>query len=170
MRRGGRGPGTLIVEELKRAGIRLVASLPDEWLKELLDLRDKDPHFIHVPVSREDEGVGVCAGYQMGGGEAALIVQNTGLFLSANAIIALINTFRIPLLMLVSNRGDIDDAKVYQVPKALYSAPLLDALHVARFEVKGPEDAGTISKAHTFSKLSQLPVAVLLSRRALVGP
>jgi hypothetical protein len=75
-------PTSLIVEGLKRAGIDLVASLPDKWLGDLIDTIAADAAFTHVRVTREDDGVGICAGAYLGGRKAALVCQNAGLLLA----------------------------------------------------------------------------------------
>ncbi len=41
-------PAGLIVAGLKRAGIDLVASLPDQWLGDLIGRCDADPDITHV--------------------------------------------------------------------------------------------------------------------------
>ena len=69
-------PGSLIVAGLKRAGIDLVVSLPDQWLGDLINRCDADPDIMHVKLAREDDGVGICAGAFLGGRKAA--IRNRG--------------------------------------------------------------------------------------------
>ena len=52
-----------IVEQLARSGIRLVASLPDDWIADLIHTVEKDARFKHVPVNREESAIGLCSGY-----------------------------------------------------------------------------------------------------------
>ena len=54
-------PSLAIYRGLKRAGIDFATSVPCVNLQELLDLVDIDPETIHVPVTREEESVGLCA-------------------------------------------------------------------------------------------------------------
>ena len=159
----------LILEELKKCGIKYLATLPDNWLKEILELVASDPDFVHIPMAREDEGIGICAGLYFAGKESALIIQNSGLFLCCNAIEELGIKYRLPIFMLVSNRGDLYDDAGFHVTKALITGPLMDALGVHHFEVQGPEEVGKISLAHRFCKLSQMPVVVLLGKEVLAG-
>ena len=43
--------------ELKKCGVRLAASLPDDWVAPLIRRLDADPEIRHVPVGRESEAV-----------------------------------------------------------------------------------------------------------------
>ena len=56
-----------IADELAGSGVRLVASLPDNWISELIREIDGDQRFQHVPVNREESAIGLCAGAYMGG-------------------------------------------------------------------------------------------------------
>ena len=51
-----------IVEEVARAGVKLVASLPDGWITGLIEKFDGDRRFRHVPVNREESAIGLCSG------------------------------------------------------------------------------------------------------------
>ncbi|MGH7784047.1 MAG: sulfopyruvate decarboxylase subunit alpha, partial [Candidatus Binatia bacterium] len=51
-----------IVGGLKGAGISLVATLPDINLADLLREVEDDQEILHVPLCREEEGMGICAG------------------------------------------------------------------------------------------------------------
>ena len=52
----------IILEGLKEAGVDLIATLPDINLKDLLRLVEADGQINHVPLCREEEGIGICAG------------------------------------------------------------------------------------------------------------
>ncbi|HSK29762.1 MAG TPA: sulfopyruvate decarboxylase subunit alpha, partial [Candidatus Limnocylindria bacterium] len=69
-----------IVNGLKGAGINLVATLPDVNLSDLLREVDEDRNLIHVPLCREEEGIGICAGGYLVGKKCAAIMQNGGFF------------------------------------------------------------------------------------------
>ncbi len=60
-------PSLAIYRGLKRAGIDFATSVPCVNLQQLLTLVGEDPEIIHVPVTREEEGVGLCAGAWMAG-------------------------------------------------------------------------------------------------------
>ena len=98
-------PAELIVAGLKRAGIDLVASLPDQWLGDLIARCEADSDITHVKLAREDDGVGICAGAFLGGRKAALICQNAGVLLSVNALGGIAFHHQIPFLVIAAQRG-----------------------------------------------------------------
>ncbi|MSQ51869.1 MAG: hypothetical protein EXR28_08270 [Betaproteobacteria bacterium] len=63
-----------IADLLAESNVKLIASLPDNWISELIQEIDGDSRFKHVPVNREGSAIGLCAGSFMGGvGSAALM-------------------------------------------------------------------------------------------------
>ena len=59
--------GDKVFRGLKSGGIDLVTSVPCVKFGPLLDMITADPDIKHVPVTREEEGIGICAGAFMGG-------------------------------------------------------------------------------------------------------
>ena len=47
---------TAILASIKKAGINLVASLPDINCLDLINILERDADIIHVPLCREEEG------------------------------------------------------------------------------------------------------------------
>jgi sulfopyruvate decarboxylase subunit alpha len=162
-------PASLIVEHLKKAGITIVASLPDRWLGELIERLDADPEIIHVPLAREDDGAGVCAGAYLGGRKAALVCQNAGLLLAANALAGFAHHHQIPFLALAAMRGAFDDGFYYQMYKGRVTIPVLQGLGLPHWVVEGPEQFSLIEQGARQAFFSRLPVVLLLRRRALVA-
>lgn len=159
----------LIVEQLKRAGIDLVATLPDAWLSGLLETIDADPAITMVRVTREDEGVGICAGAFLGGRRAVLVAQNAGLLLSANALAGLAMHHQIPLLLLLAQRGGADDDQYYQVYKGRVTAPVARAIGLPCHMIAGVGDYRLIEEGARQAYLARSPVVLLLERQALLG-
>ena len=56
-----------IVEGLKKAGIDFVATLPDEKMVEVIRTVEGDLELKHIPLCREEEGIGICAGAYLAG-------------------------------------------------------------------------------------------------------
>jgi sulfopyruvate decarboxylase subunit alpha len=162
-------PATEILASLKRAGITLVASLPDQWLGELIKRCDGDPEITHVKLAREDDGVGFCAGAFLGGRRAALICQSAGVLLSVNALGGMAFHHQIPFLILAAHRGCFDDGYYYQVYKGRTTGPVLEALGLPYYVIDGPEHFAMIEKAARQSFLMRLPLVLLLRRRSLVS-
>jgi sulfopyruvate decarboxylase subunit alpha len=155
-----------ILRCLKDAGVTFVASLPDGSLASLIEVLDQSNDFIHVPLSREEEGVGVCTGAYFGGRRCALLMQNAGLLNSCNGIVTTALQFEIPMLLLVLYAGARGDMAFPQLGQ--YTEPVLSALRIPHYLLddlaKAPElIGGALTQAYNFKK----PVAILLDKGVL---
>ncbi len=158
----GMDPSLAIYRGLKRADINFAASVPCINLQQLLVLVGDDPHIIHVPVTREEEGVGLCAGAWMGGQRTALIMQNSGLGNSINALASLDLLYGIPLLMIISHRGCEGEPIVGQVPMGWLTPKLLDAMQIPRFTPVPGAAEETVAVAWGVAVAEHRPAAMLL--------
>jgi sulfopyruvate decarboxylase subunit alpha len=155
-------PSLAVYQGLKLAGIDFVASVPCINLQHLLELIDADLEIIHIPVTREEEGVGICAGAWMGGRRPALLMQNSGLGNSINALASLDFLYGIPLLMIISHRGCEGEPIVGQIPMGRLTPTLLDAMDITRFSPSPAEATKIVADAWSHSVGQNKPVAVLL--------
>ncbi|MEI8004145.1 MAG: sulfopyruvate decarboxylase subunit alpha [Methanothrix sp.] len=155
-------PSLAVYQGIKRAGISFVTSVPCVNLQELLALVGCDPDIIHVPVTREEEGVGLCAGAWMAGRWPALLMQNSGLGNSINALASLDMLYGIPLLMIISHRGGRGEPIVGQVPMGQLTAPLLEAMNIPQFTPCQEEAEETVAHAWKTAAKERTPVALLL--------
>jgi sulfopyruvate decarboxylase subunit alpha len=163
-------PAAQILDHLKRAGINLVVSLPDQWLGELIRRCEEDPAITHVRLAREDDGVGICAGAFLGGRKAALVCQNAGVLLSVNALSGLAFHHQIPLLILAAHRGCFDDGYYYQMYKGPTTERVLGGMGLPYYVIDGPQQFSLIEQGARQSFLSRLPLILLLRRGALLAP
>jgi sulfopyruvate decarboxylase subunit alpha len=155
-----------LVTGLKDAGINLLATLPDINLADLLREVDADHDFIHVPVCREEEGVGICAGAYLVGKKCATIMQNGGFFNSNNAIVSTLLQYQIPLLMLIYYAGDIGD-RTFSTTGSM-TEPVLNALGIRYYIMRDIDDAPElIKRAQVLTEDAKRPVALLLTKEAL---
>ena len=155
-----------IVDGLKRAGINFVATLPDINLADLLREVEEDRDFIHVPVCREEEGIGICAGAYLVGKKCAAIMQNGGFFNSTNAIVSTSLQYQIPILLLIYYAGDIGD-RTFSTTGGL-TEPVLQALGIRYYVMRDTGDAPElIKRAQILADDSKRPVALLLTKEVL---
>jgi sulfopyruvate decarboxylase subunit alpha len=160
-------PTRQLLEGLRRTGHTIVASLPDKWVGDLVSAVAADPDFTHVPVTREDEGVGLCVGAYLGGRRGALVCQNAGLLLAGNALAGYAHLHQIPMLILCAYRGRQDDAYYYQTYKGRVTPGVLDGLQVPYRVVETPDRLGELDDLARMAFLYRTPVVMLLSQRAL---
>ncbi len=152
-----------IYQGLKKAGIDFVVSLPCVNLGKIIEMVDCDEEITHVPVTREEEGFGICAGAYLGGKKTAILMQNSGLGNSVNVLASLYKLYKLPILMVMSHRGTEGEFMSAQIPMGEATPGVLDTLEIAYFLPKTPEDAyKALSEAWLLSEMGGSPTAMLL--------
>jgi sulfopyruvate decarboxylase subunit alpha len=155
-----------VIAALKRAGVNFVASLPDASLVPLIQGFEADSSLIHVPLSREEEGVGVCMGANLAGKRCALVMQNAGMLNSCNALTTTARQIEIPMLLLVLYAGAANDMSFPML--GLVTEPVLDALGIPNYVLNSLDDApNLIAGAVVQAYNAQRPVAILLPKTVL---
>jgi len=155
-----------ILAGLKEAGINLVASVPDINMLQLINLLSEDKEIAHVPVGREEEGIGVCAGAHLAGKQPAMLMQNGGLLNSCNGLTTTALQFGIPMLLLVYYAGDMGDNAFHMV--GLATEPVLQGLGIKYTVMRDPAKVKQdIAGAVMAAAGSKRPVALLLTRAVL---
>src|SRR5215470_16594381 len=138
---GLRGSG--IIAEIKASQIEFVISVPDITTSEGL-LRplsqSTTPRLIRV--CKEDEGVGICAGLAYAGRRSLLLIQQTGLLDSINAMRGVAVEYALPICMMVGLLQK--EPGVPPMQSKLYGVrivePILDAMGIAYHEIEEEAD------------------------------
>jgi sulfopyruvate decarboxylase subunit alpha len=155
----------LIYRSLKDCDIRLMSALPETWLVHLIRLADEDPEVTLVRLAKEEEGVGISAGAHLAGVHSAMLMQNHGFLASINGIVSLAHLYKIPLLMLISYRGEFGERDPWQTQGGGSTEPLLQALGIPYQFLDDPAHvARRVRKAQTLAESALKPVALLLCR------
>ncbi|MEA4956360.1 hypothetical protein SDC9_03752 [bioreactor metagenome] len=152
-----------VYQGLKSAGINFIVSVPCVNLGRILELIDDDEEIVHVPVTREEEGLGVCAGAYFGGKKTAILMQNSGLGNCVNALGSLYQLYSLPLVMIMSHRGTEGEPIIGQVPMGKATPEVLTAMGLDYFNPKSPNDAKKIiSNSWDLSIDKGSPISILL--------
>jgi sulfopyruvate decarboxylase subunit alpha len=155
----------LVYDALLAAGVEVISALPETWLVHLIRLADDDPGMTLVRLAKEEEGVGISAGAHLAGKKAAMLMQNHGLLQSVNGIVSLAQLYKIPLLMLISDRGHLGEPDPWQTQGGKVTRPVLDALGIVTDELRDPGQVQVqVARAMTLAQSSLSPVALLLTR------
>ena len=77
------------------------------------------------------------AGAHLAGRKSAMLMQNHGLLQSVNGIVSLAQLYKIPLLMLISDRGHLGEPDPGR-PRGRATRPILDALGIVHDELHDP--------------------------------
>src|SRR5512134_3233339 len=107
-------PEEVLIGILKKSSVDFTGSLPCEKIKTLLERVGRD--FPHLPLTREEEGVGICAGAALAGKRPAVFVQSSGIGNMINALLSLTGFYQLPLALCVSRRGVYKEKIEAQMP------------------------------------------------------
>lgn len=152
-----------IFNGLKDVGIDFVVSVPCVNLSKLLDMLDEDEEITHIPVTREEEGIGICAGAYLGGKKTAILMQNSGLGNSINALKSLMELYEFPLIMIMSHRGTEGENICGQVPMGRSTPRILESMDFKFFKPGNSEAAyEDIIESWDLSQEEGKPVSILL--------
>ncbi|HIJ15864.1 MAG TPA: sulfopyruvate decarboxylase subunit alpha [Methanosphaera sp.] len=152
----------VIYKGLKNAGINFIVSVPCANLKKLLNLVEEDEEIKHVPVTREEEGFGICAGAYMGGMKPAILMQNSGLGNSVNVLASLNKLYNFPILMIISHRGTFGEGVYGQIPMSKATTKVFESLDITYHKIEDPNQSEqTVEKAWNLAKISEEPIALL---------
>jgi sulfopyruvate decarboxylase subunit alpha len=155
----------VIYDALKACDVKLMSALPETWLVHLIRMADDDPAMTLVRLAKEEEGVGISAGAHFAGVKSAMLMQNHGFLASINGIVSLAQLYKLPLLMLVSHRGDLGELDPWQTQGGMATVPLLRALGIPAYPLDDPSTVGRkIRQAQALADSALTPVALLLTR------
>jgi sulfopyruvate decarboxylase subunit alpha len=158
-----------IVAELADCGIKLVASLPDDWVSDLIDAIDQDDRFRLVPVNREESAVGLCSGAFFGGLPALALMGASGLMTLIYAITKINYTYHIPLFIFTTLRGAIGDPRSRHISNGLYLEPVMQAISMPYLIVDSQELITRIPEAYRHSRVMNHPTVVAFTEPVLRG-
>ena len=155
----------LIYDSLKAVGVRLMSALPETWLVHLIRMAEEDPEVQLIRLAKEEEGVGISAGAHLAGVKSAMLMQNHGFLASVNGIVSCAQLYRIPLLMLISHRGEFGERDPWQTEGGGVTTHVLDSLRSPHALLDSADHvAKRIQKAQTLAHSASRPVALLLTR------
>jgi len=147
--------------------VRQVAYVPDSGHARLIQLVRADRQMHAIPLTTEEEGVALAVGAWLGGEKSVLLLQSSGVGNCIN-MLGMIDECRIPLLMLVTMRGEWGEFNPWQVPMARATQPVLAAMGVVIHTVdQADEVAGTVTAALKLAFNTTRPVAVLIGQRVV---
>jgi sulfopyruvate decarboxylase alpha subunit len=152
-----------LADALRRNDIRLFATVPDYIVGQALEHLWADPGCTVVTACREEEALGILSGAYLAGRRGALLMQNSGLGTCVNTLGSLNVASQIPVVLVISHRGDLGEFNPAQVPMGQAAERILDALGIRHLMPRSIADLeaqadGLIKLGYTRG----LPVAFLL--------
>src|SRR3954466_15496925 len=160
--------GQNIIREIKSSGIQFVISVPDITTSEgLLRPLAKETKPRLIRICKEDEGVAICAGLSYTGKRSLLLIQQTGLLDSINAIRGVAVEYNLPICMMVG----LLEKEVGVPPRqskrygVRIVEPILDAMGIAYHEIEEQPDVAKIRPAIDAAYKDSKPTVILIGQR-----
>ena len=160
--------GANILKEIKASGIEFVVSVPDiTTAAGLLAPLEKLQSPRLVRICKEDEGVGICAGLAHTGKRALLLIQQTGMLDSINAIRGVAVEYSLPICMMVGLLEKEPEVRPRESKRygVRIVEPILEAMGIEYHEIEGEADVSKIKPAIDEAYAKSKPVVLLIGRR-----
>ncbi len=160
--------GANIIQQLKASGVEYVVSVPDiTTAAGLLAPLEKVASPRLIRICKEDEGIGICAGLAHTGKRALLLIQQTGLLDSINAIRGVAAEYSLPICMMVGLLEKEQDVRPRESSRygVRIVEPILDAMGIAYHEIEYETDIAKIKPAIDQAYTKSKPVVLLIGRR-----
>ena len=160
------GLDTRLVQSLKDAGINFVTYLPESRLSAIVPLIRDDPDMELIATASEQEAVTIAVGATLGGKQAAVYMESTGIYVSTYSLLVTGKQLGVPILLVIGFLGGEQD----QRNSFLYSyigkhtKPVLDGLDIGYLELTHGDRLETkVADAVRTSVARRSPYALLLS-------
>ena len=154
----------VLIKVFKANDVRLVTYIPDNVLSPLIKALHEDSYFQVICPAREEEAAGIVAGAYMAGLRGITLMQTSGFATLPNVLASLIVPYRIPLLMLISERGTLGDHQLGQTIVCRTMRPVLQTLGIEHFAIERLDDVEFVTDSMIKQAYStQAPAAIILS-------
>ena len=156
---------------LYAAGSRDVVYVPDNPLSHVLaELGDSYRDVRLLLATREEEAFGIAAGLYLGGRRPTVMLQSSGLGNSLNAITSLVLPYQIPVLMVVSMRGDAGEWNAAQVPMGRAVRSIFDAIGIPHATLTAADDASDLVRVTAATAFGTRLAGACLLPRHITSP
>ncbi len=150
-----------IIKNLKMGGVNFYLSVPCKLLANMIKILEKDKDIFYSSVPREEEGMGICAGAYLGNKFPCILMQNTGIGNSVNAIVSLLQLYNIPIVFLISYRGTPGEPVGAQGGMAKITKDILQTLKIPTLHCSSIHDLDKIKIYTDHAKIIESPIAIL---------
>jgi len=152
-----------LLAALREAGFDFFCGVPCSLLKGLVSLLDGDSSVPYVSATREDSALGMAAGAFFGGKRPMVLMQNSGLGVSVNALASLHTLYEIPVLLVISWRGQSKSDAPEHWMMGEITAPVLDLMKIPhRLLTPAEPMSGQVAWARAELSATRKPVALIV--------
>ena len=151
----------IIIKNLKKSGVNFFLSVPCKLLANMITILENDNKVYYSTIPREEEGIGICAGAFLGNKFPCILMQNTGIGNSVNAIVSLLQLYNIPIVILISYRGTPGEPVGAQGNMANITKEILHEVKIPILHCHDKKDLEKIPNFTNHAKVIENPVAIL---------
>ncbi len=156
----------------KAMGFRTWAGVPCSFLTPFINRVIDDPEMSYISSANEGDAVATASGAAMGGQPAVAMMQNSGLGNAISPLSSLNWVFRIPILLIITLRGEpgLQDEPQHELMGQI-TGELLDRLQIpwAYFPRNADDVAGMLEAARWQMERTARPYAFIM-RKGSVAP
>jgi phosphonopyruvate decarboxylase len=162
--------GAELAALIDRHGFDFYTGVPCSLVEDLIAALERRPDAPWLPAVREDVAVGMAAGAWLGGRRPVVVMQNSGLGTSLNALASLSLMYGFPALLIVTWRGYAGRDAPEHILMGEITPKLLDLLGIPQRVVSGASIAEDLAWARREMDAREIPVALVVPPGVVVRP
>lgn len=152
----------------KQAGFSLYTGVPCSYVKPFINFVIDAPDLTYIGATNEGDAVAIATGAELAGKRAIVMMQNSGLGNAVSPITSLNAVFRIPVLMIVTLRGEPGgphDEPQHELMGAI-TTKMLETMNVAWdwFPTEESQIGAALEKAVSHMTKTNLPFCLVMKK------
>lgn len=157
-----------MVAAIESADVKVVSSVPDNWLAPVIKALSDSITLTHAPAAREEDALGISCGAALSGVRSICLIQSAGALNTGGTLATLAISYGVPVVMIVADRGQPGDVTIAHYEKGRAFRPFLKALGIPFYDLTPDfEEKEQITQAFRMAEAGQKPVALLITRNTL---
>lgn len=159
------------VEPARELGFDWYAGVPCSFLTPFINYTINDSGLSYISSANEGDALAVAAGAVIGGKRAVVMMQNSGLGNAVNPLTTLAHVFRIPVLVIVTLRGDpkLKDEPQHKLMGRI-TGVLLEAMEVPWEYFPDADDIeAALHRAQQYMARERRPYAFIMRKGAVTS-
>jgi len=157
--------GAAFAALLEREGFDVFAGVPCSLIEGLIAALERHPRLPYVETVREDVAVGLAGGAWLGGRRPVVLMQNSGLGTSLNALASFSLMYGLPALLVVTWRGHGGKDAPEHILTGAITEPLLGLLGIPHRVLSAESAERDVRWAREAMDARMQPVALLVPPR-----
>ncbi|HHJ19386.1 MAG TPA: phosphonopyruvate decarboxylase [Gammaproteobacteria bacterium] len=159
------------IQSAMDCGFTHYSGVPCSYLKPFINYVIDDPGLNYIGAANEGDAVAIAAGAQLGGTRAVVMFQNSGLGNAINPLTSLCYTFNIPVLLIITLRGEPEGAPDEPQHNLMgeITTRMLELMQVPweYFPDREQDIAPVLERALQYMDRTHLPYALIMRKGAV---